>query len=128
MTLLLIFIRDFCLTLCMATEQWVSGFVWHQNIMVTKYKLRAMSFIFTLHNLISLNSYCHIHKYLIFILIVTMGSSSLLHSIVVYLIPNTLTTTLSLCFPWPNNHNNHNNHMNITLLYAQIDKYIIIGR
>ena len=44
-------------TLCMAGEQWISGFVEHQNIMVTKYQPRAMSFIFTLHNLISLNSH-----------------------------------------------------------------------
>ena len=45
-------------TLCMAGEQWLSGFVWHQNIMVTKYQHRAVSFIFTFHNLICLNSHC----------------------------------------------------------------------
>ena len=47
-------------TLCMAWhgDQWISGFVWHQNIIVTKYHPRAMSFIFTMHNLISLNSHC----------------------------------------------------------------------
>ena len=44
--------------LCMAGEQWSSGFVWHQKIMVSKYPPRAVSFIFTLHNLISLNSHC----------------------------------------------------------------------
>ena len=29
-------------TLCMAGEQWIAGFVWHWNIIVTKYQPRAM--------------------------------------------------------------------------------------
>ena len=37
--------------LCIAGEQWIWGFV-------TKYQPRAKSFIFTRHNLISLNSHC----------------------------------------------------------------------
>ena len=45
-------------TLCMAGEQWTSGFVWHQNIMVTQYQPRAMSFFLTWHNLITLMSHC----------------------------------------------------------------------
>ena len=43
-------------TLFMAGEQWISGFVWHQNIMVTQYQPRAMSFGLTWHNLITLMS------------------------------------------------------------------------
>ena len=56
-TLSIIFTRDFLsLSICMAKEQWISGFCWHQNILIIQYQPRAMSFIFTWHNLITLIS------------------------------------------------------------------------
>ena len=45
-------------TLCKAGEQWISGFVWHQNIMVTQYQPRAVSFVLTWHNLTTWMSHC----------------------------------------------------------------------
>ena len=50
-------------TLCMAGEQSVWGFVWHLSIMVTRYQPRAMSFILTWHNLISLMSHCLLREW-----------------------------------------------------------------
>ena len=44
-------------TLCMAGEHWISRFVGTK-----KFQHRVMSFIFTLHNLISLNSHCLMYK------------------------------------------------------------------
>ena len=32
----------------MAGEQWISGLVWHRNIMINQYLPRAISFVFTL--------------------------------------------------------------------------------
>ena len=45
-------------TLCTAWEWWISCFLWHQNIMITQYLPRAMSFILTWQNLITLISHC----------------------------------------------------------------------
>ena len=40
----------------MSGEQWNSGFVWHQHIMLTQYQPTAMTFVLTLTNLILLAS------------------------------------------------------------------------
>ena len=47
--------------LCMPWELWISGFVRHKQIMVTKYQPRATNFVLTWKNLISLMSHCLIY-------------------------------------------------------------------
>ena len=42
----------------MPWEQWILGFIGPKQIMVSQYQPRAIIFIFTLHNRISLNSHC----------------------------------------------------------------------
>ena len=49
-------------TLCMAGEQWISGFVRPQKTMVSQYQPRAMIFILTWHYLIIVISRCLIGK------------------------------------------------------------------
>ena len=46
----------------MAGKQWVSGFVWHQEIMVTQYQPRAMNFVLTWHNLIIFILHCLVYS------------------------------------------------------------------
>ena len=59
-TLSLIYTRDFWF--CLKHYAWLESskfsIVWHQHIMVTRYQPRAMSFILTWHNLITLTSDC----------------------------------------------------------------------
>ena len=51
------------LTLFMVGEQWISGFVWHQNIMVTQYQPIAMSVVLTWH--LAVISHCLIFRWLL---------------------------------------------------------------
>ena len=45
-------------TWCMPEEQWILGFIWPKKIMVSQYQPRAMIFVITWYNLISLRSHC----------------------------------------------------------------------
>ena len=45
-------------TWCMSGEQWILGFIWPKKIIVTQYQPRAMIFVLTWYNLISLISHC----------------------------------------------------------------------
>ena len=45
-------------TWCMPGEQWILGFIWPTKIMVTQYQPRALIFVLTGYNLISLISHC----------------------------------------------------------------------
>ena len=45
-------------TWCMPGKQWILRFIWPKNIMGTQYQPRAMIFVLTWYNLISLISHC----------------------------------------------------------------------